>query len=215
MLSIIPMEFSIEISADTLIRRFQISSGERHSALTQDERKYYEMSKRVPASYIKVTETEALESAFNLLEKILSMKNRGKSVKEFDSVNVTHGPSYYIFNINCKQKTDVLDKRYAEIHVEAKTGEITLFSGELFLDYDLDYKPVITKNEAMKIVEDVVKRMGIKIAYYKRIIIYQDKLKNNRMVWSFSIKEDAPNAAYGNQIIIDCENGQILLNDLR
>lgn len=181
--------------------------------ITIDDIKHFDETKKILDKFKKIDENMALESALSFVEKILTEKNKQKTLQEFDSINISYGEYFYEINISCKSRTEVFDSRLIQIVVDARTGEIIKFKGKLFLDYRLDYKPLITKSEAIAIVENVAKKMGKKI-HYKSIYIIRDKYRDNRMVWDICIKEDAPNAAYGNQILIDCENGKILLNDL-
>lgn len=168
----LPMFFSIGITAENYVKRIQISSSFGYK-MTSTEVEYFNKTKKIPESYRKITETDALKTTMSFIKKLLEQKSAEYTIVDFDSVNVLNDQYSYVFYVYCKQKTDVFDIRNAEVKVNANTGIIRWFSGDLFLSYDLNYKPKISKDEAQKIVEDTVHKKGKKISY-KSVYIRSD-----------------------------------------
>ena len=180
----------------------------KHGSPTGAERLEYEKTKKIPDSFKKINTDSALYIAREFLNIILRESRVGYMSTVFDSVKIDEINWQYIIYFQTKMKDDILDYRYAEIHVCAKTGNVRSYSGELNLDYNLNYIPKITKEEALTIYREHMIKNNDTAAIFK---IYLTKNQRSKQRWGWAIFATPPGkGGFNYYIIIDSENGKIL-----
>lgn len=195
------------------VNSFFISKRLKDREMTIEEKNYYSNNSIIAPSYCKVTKEEAVGIAYNFLRKLLLIYKEEKTITDFDSISVSFGENYYVISLKSKQKTDVYDIRSVNIKVEAATSKIRSFSGDVISYSDLSYKPKISKNEAVEIVNNILKNKGNYYLVYAHL--YNHKVVNNRMSWDVAVKKKGENNCFPYDIFIDSETGEVINNPIK
>ncbi|MDG5817073.1 hypothetical protein QA601_18390 [Chitinispirillales bacterium ANBcel5] len=176
--------------------------------LSREQSAYFREHRRMPEEFYVYSKEDALAKASELLKVILHGHNALDQFDLFDSVSVSHSKNNgeYIVRFRGTFKNGIRDPRDVRISVYPPTGEIMRFgSSMLTTDYSFDYKPKISKEEALSIAREYLQRLNFKFGEHQIWIVYS-KIRN-QYEWLFF--DRTGQKSYGSSITIDCETGKI------
>ncbi len=167
----------------------------------------YQKTKRIPDSFRNLTNIQAIDKSKEFITMLLYECNAGYGVTAFDSITIKEYDSKYIVNLRCKWKNDIRDPRFAEIWVCAKTGIISNYCGELIPSYSFDYKPKISKEEAINIAKQFFTENKDSVESYEAYLNVGELSRNK---WGWNVVATISGKMFDYRVIIDSETGEIV-----
>jgi len=178
---------------------------------TFEEWEYLNKNNINSPSYCNIDEKKAVSIAYAFLKKNLYEYDVNAKISDFDKINLIHGGDRFVIYFKCSNKNYIKDLRDAEIGIVPYNGEICHFiSNHIISPYDLNYKPKITKQKALEMINKHFEQLGIKVKY--DLYITQSGRSKNRWAWHlYGVKENSKQRIK-DCVIIDSETGEFIMS---
>ncbi len=134
-----------------------------------------------------ITYDDLIKRSKYFFEEILDICGKKDKIKDYDSISIETGNYRYYVKYRPKQKSDVYDNRHAKISISIETGEICRFECEIYQKYDMNYKPRISKQEAIKKIAEYFSVDVSDITLERMFLFQQKRAKIPSWVWSTSM----------------------------
>jgi hypothetical protein len=202
---------SCQIDSNKIIRRALFI--DKSKRMTAEEKMFYYHSKKNPENYVNVSQDEAAE----LAEQTLHIIYGEKEAMKFDSLDIKEDEGYYHIYFRVKMKNDIKDWRMAAFTVNANSGQITSIDtdGLPKKDFDLNYKPKVSKEKALEMFNAKVKELNATIDI--TFIGICDFIKKGicdtpRKTWTIYGQRKDVETVSASAMIIDSETGEIIID---
>jgi len=130
-------------------------------------------------------------------------------IKYFDSISIGTINNWYVVNFHCKQKNDVFDNKFAELFISIKTGNLFRLTCDLNNKYDMNYKPRISKNDAL---DRIAKKFDIQtydITIDHMYLCTVKRFGKEHWVWSTSMYIQKGKVKFFIFLYLDSSTGEI------
>lgn len=161
-----------------------------------------------------ITYEDLIKRSKYFFEEILDIYGKKNEVRDYDSISVETGNNWYIVNYRPKQKSDVYDNRYAKLYISIETGEYYRFECQIYQKYDMNYKPRISKQEAIKKIAEYFSVDVSDITLERRMYLFQlERFEIPSWVWSAAMFVQKGKDRLFIFLYLDSDTGEIFVNN--
>ena len=199
----------IKIDKDGYPRRIAFETRYPRS-MTEKEKEESRKTRGFAPSYCTISKDTAIARAYRLLTAIYGITE----AQTFDSVSVKDSGTRtdYFITLSIKRTGDILDRRNAEIVINANTGQIKDYygSGKRPPYLDFNYVPKVSKAEVLMIYIEEKNRLHADIDI-REVYLYWNKINNvNRWEWRIYGHRNDEVLGTSAMMFFDSETGEVL-----